>query len=104
MIPIPTQDYTLLSSVSLPKCLQTLLLKLNINLLLEPPEMPCDIDIHLPPCGLFTFFYSSYVLCVGYAMCDCRLLLPVLARKPEEMFNLNDDYYFQLANSSCLAF
>ena len=33
--------------------------------------------------------------CVS-AMCDCRLLLPVLARTLEEMFNLNDDHYFQL--------
>ena len=56
----------------------------------------------LPPCGLFELFYFSYV-CV-HAMCDCRLLLPVLARTLEEMFNLNDDYYFQLTNSSCLAF
>jgi hypothetical protein len=29
-----------------------------------------------------------------YAMCASRLLLPVLARTLEEMFNLNDDYYF----------
>ena len=58
----------------------TLLLKCNITLLLEPPEM--SFDIYTP----------------------CRLLLPVLARTLEEMFNLNDDYYFQLTNSSCLAF
>ena len=27
-------------------------------------------------------------------LCVTRLLLPVLARTLEEMFNLNDDYYF----------
>ena len=70
----------LLSSWSHPKCLYTLLLKLNINILLEPPKMSCDIDIPLPPCGMISFFNFSYVLC------DCRLLLPVLARTLEEMF------------------
>ena len=43
------------------------------------------------------------MFCV-YAMCDCRLLLPVFARTLEEMLNLNGDYYFQLTNSSYLTF
>ena len=64
----------------------------RITLLLEPPQMSCDINIPPPPCGLFKLFFSSYASV--YAMCDSRLLLPVLARTLEEMFNLNDDYIF----------
>ena len=86
----------LLFFLSLPKSLFTLLLKLKITLLLEPPQMFCDIDI--PPAGYFSCFIFL-MFCV-YAMCDCRVLLPVLARTLEEVFNLNDDSYFQLINST----
>ena len=54
-----------------------------------------------PPAACFSFVFLTF--CV-YSMCDCTLLLPVLAMTLEEMLILNDDYYFQLSNSSCLAF
>ena len=78
----------LLFSLSLRKCLYTLLLKLNITLLLEPPEMSCDIDISWPTVSCFIFV----IFCV-YAICDCRLLLPFLARSLVEMFNLNNVFF-----------
>ena len=74
----------LLFSLSLRKCLYTLLLKLHVTLLLEPPQTSCDIDI--PPVDCFSCFIFL-MFCV-YAMCDCRPLLPVLARTLEEMFKL----------------
>ena len=61
------------SSLSLPKCLA---------ILISP----------FPPVDCFSCFIWL-MFCV-YAICDCRLLLPVLARTLEEMFNHNDDYYF----------
>ena len=45
------------------------------------------------------------ILISPFLPADCfSFLKPVLARTLEQMFNLDDDYYFQLTNSSCLAF
>ena len=57
------------SSLSLSKCLA---------ILISP----------LPPVDCFSYF----IYCV-YAICDCRLLLPVLAGTLEEMINPNDDIF-----------
>ena len=48
----PLQDYTLL-------------LKFDITLLLEPPEMSCDIDIPLPPPPCFSCFIVLTAACLG---------------------------------------
>jgi hypothetical protein len=79
----------------------TLLLKLNIT---PPWASPTVLQYWYPPSPLRTVLVVLFFLCCVYAMCDCRPVLPVLARTLEEMFNLNDDYHFQLTNSSCLTF
>ena len=53
------KDYTLLLKCNItlplepPEMSLHFVAHLNITLLLEPPEMSCDIDIPPPPCGRF---------------------------------------------------
>ena len=57
--------------------------KLNISLFL--PKCLAILISPLAPSDWFSCFIFL-MLCVN-AMCDCRLMLPVLARSLEEMFN-----------------